>query len=384
MFLLEIYTNTQLFYRFLTYLLIKYYSMGENLYIVFLEKAFKNYIKNNSSEQWAEYKEGFLNISIKNVILPIQKISGFDFSNVNFTNVYFSNWNIENSFFVKTNFLNSFLSYSFISTSPIDENYIYNTSIDFAVIKNCRITNSTFSYSSLEKTIFEECYIENIEFQNCNMENVRFKNCKLQKVSFYGSNLKDTHFINTYPENCDFKETFNFSSAHFSGLPQTKKITPHHFHKHTSNELEYHLNILSLPPDFDENLLSKRFRELAKNYHPDRYAHDKKSQKQAEAVFKKIQESYLYLCDYLNRKKTNPVNMELTKENLLWIIKQNPQNDIAYYNLGILYFREGNYRKSIECYKKALELNPHNQMALHNLKITSFAQTLYKSVSKRK
>ncbi len=43
----------------------------------------------------------------------------------------------------------------------------------------------------------------------------------------------------------------------------------------------------------------------------------------------------------------------------------NPNNDIAFYNMGVSYSKKGDYDKAIECYQKAIDINPNFDIALN-------------------
>ena len=50
----------------------------------------------------------------------------------------------------------------------------------------------------------------------------------------------------------------------------------------------------------------------------------------------------------------------------IWLDSQNAE---AYYNLGNVYYKQKDFDKAIECFKKALDLNPNLVNAHHNLKV---------------
>ena len=57
--------------------------------------------------------------------------------------------------------------------------------------------------------------------------------------------------------------------------------------------------------------------------------------------------------------------------------KANPDDALAYNNMGIAYDNKGNYDEAIACYKKAIKLNPDFVMAYGNLGIAYYSKGNY-------
>lgn len=60
------------------------------------------------------------------------------------------------------------------------------------------------------------------------------------------------------------------------------------------------------------------------------------------------------------------------------IIDLDEKNSKAWYNLGIIHFKQKNFDKAIEYYKKSLEIKPNNKYVFYNLGLAYEAKEDYK------
>ncbi len=312
--------------------------------------------------------------------MPGLNINNADWQEINLVGVYctgsrFININMEQMQSVGSDF--SFSRWTECSGSQSE---FYGASMNSLIMENSDFQQGTFVHSSLSGCTFINTDLTGADFSYSRLENIDFIRCRLDKASFQYARCLSVNL-----KNCSMK------GAHFKVLPvpaPSEKANP--LLKLSSSDLS---SLTSLPANNIFNLsseslhmkdINKRFRELVKQYHPDLYHNTSPSEKkEAAEKFLQVQETYLSLCEKLNRKKDFAQNTVLTKENLLIILKQNPKNEVAWYNLGILYFQDMDYDLSIECYEKALHLNAGNTAAQHNLKVTRLVRAIYKSVSSR-
>jgi len=73
--------------------------------------------------------------------------------------------------------------------------------------------------------------------------------------------------------------------------------------------------------------------------------------------------------DIENHSKFYFQDVEKETEEALTILKDNPNDDITYVNLGIIYYDKRRYKQAEKMFKKALELNPENKSAYESLRI---------------
>lgn len=356
-----------------------------NLYILFLNKALVSYIQSGAFEDWLEYKTGFEEMVIKELILPVQIIERFDFSSVKFVDSYFSGWKLTNSNFSQAKLVKVNISFSEWTQLIFENATFYNVEMQCNQVMDSDFSAASITHSYWINGHYENCDFRDAQFMYSNLQHVTFKNCSFASTRFESVNLDQAKFIDCDLTDVQFQDCVNMTSAHFTSLPAKLKKKRRDVIVSTE-DLNYYCNLLTLDQKaFDYEMLSKRFRKLVKKYHPDKFRHKgEEKHLEAQEIFQRIQEAYLFLCDHLNKEKTVLVSAEMTIKNLRYIIEQDPKNDVAFYNLGILYFKQGDYDQSIEAYQKSIEINAHNQLAQHNLKVTELAKTIYQSVSKRK
>ncbi len=64
--------------------------------------------------------------------------------------------------------------------------------------------------------------------------------------------------------------------------------------------ITYYYELLGLKPGASEEEIKQAYRDLARVWHPDRFARDSRLQKKAEEKMKEINEAYQKIQDYLN------------------------------------------------------------------------------------
>jgi tetratricopeptide (TPR) repeat protein len=148
--------------------------------------------------------------------------------------------------------------------------------------------------------------------------------------------------------------------------------------------------ILDVLPDASLEAIGKAYRQRIKEYHPDKVnLLGEKLKIVARREFERIQHAYRSLTRHrskpaaqmgtspgLDPQLSKKLSSEFTIEDYQRILEADPENESAYYNLGIRYFEKGLINLAIEAYKKALALNPRNADAQHNLKLAELARSL--------
>lgn len=121
--------------------------------------------------------------------------------------------------------------------------------------------------------------------------------------------------------------------------------------------------VLGVPRNATEEQIEKRFRELTRRKHPDRFAGEEKSR--AEAEFQEITQAFNTLMnperrrelDEALRRSDAPARSAASKEDMAR----------AYLKLGVEAYREGNYVQAAESFDRATEANPESAVAWHHL-----------------
>ncbi|MCM2269534.1 MAG: DnaJ domain-containing protein [Thermoanaerobaculia bacterium] len=105
-----------------------------------------------------------------------------------------------------------------------------------------------------------------------------------------------------------------------------------------------------------------RFRELARERHPDRFRGEERAR--AEREFQEITEAFNVL--------TNPERRRAHDLDLARPAASNPGSDKTrlmrfHLEAGVGFYRDGNYFAAAESFDRALHLDPRNHQALHHL-----------------
>lgn len=168
-----------------------------------------------------------------------------------------------------------------------------------------------------------------------------------------------------------------------------KKIAVEEDHEDLFRESDCY-KILGLGPDATLPEIEKAYRQRVKEYHPDRVnSLGDKLKIVAQREFHRIQHAYRSLAHHrvkpaatvdaetLQAARLDHKDLkECSVEDFLKLIRIQPTNDVAYYNLGVKYFENGMIELAVQCYQQALSLNPDNQDAAHNLKLAELARNL--------
>lgn len=351
-----------------------------NPYLLFLPAAFKHYIRKNDAGGWKSYRTGFSKISLKGLIIPVMDIRDFNFQTINLVGVYCTGSAWHNVRMDKIQSVGSNFSFSrWYGCSGTDGEF-YGAVMNSLFVEKSFFHQACFVHSFFNNCTFQDTDLTGTDFSYSRLDNVQFIRCRLDKATFENARCQGVSL-----KNCTFREA-QFKNAPVSRSrqklhPLLKLETAPVSHKATAPaEDHFHLSLKNLTMES----VNKRFRELVKLYHPDKFHNAPPGEKKnAAEMFLQIQESYLKLCERLNQQKGSSRITGFTMDNLHMILKQNPSNDTAWYNLGIIYFRKMEYDNSIDCYEKALKINPSHTAARHNLKVTRLVQTIYESVSSR-
>jgi DnaJ-class molecular chaperone len=114
--------------------------------------------------------------------------------------------------------------------------------------------------------------------------------------------------------------------------------------------------ILGVPQNATTDQVKKRFLELARSQHPDRYQGAEKEQ--AEAAFQEITEAFNILSDPERRRQ---VDVELARPESTPADKG--QAAKVYLRRGIKAYRDGKYREAAENFERATKEDPRDARA---------------------
>ena len=119
--------------------------------------------------------------------------------------------------------------------------------------------------------------------------------------------------------------------------------------------------------------IKKRFLELARERHPDRFKGEDKQK--AELVFQDITEAFNVLSDAVRRRQ---IDAELSRP-----ANQRPSDNSevmrVYLNRGIRAYKEGNWLEAATQFDRATQTDPQNVQAWHHLALTCVKEERWNS-----
>ena len=122
--------------------------------------------------------------------------------------------------------------------------------------------------------------------------------------------------------------------------------------------------VLSLPRNAKSPQIKERFRELARERHPDRFRGTEKEQ--AELDFQDITEAFNVLMDPVRRRQHD---LDLDRPSSRAV--HDPKEVVrVYLNRGIRAFKQGNLAEAAANFRRATENDPDNYQAWHHLALT--------------
>ena len=130
-----------------------------------------------------------------------------------------------------------------------------------------------------------------------------------------------------------------------------------------------HYSILGVDRNATRDQIRVRFRQLARERHPDRFQGDAKSR--AELQFQEITEAFNILSDADRRRQHD---VELTRPEA-----STGGSDAArllrfHMESGVQFYRDGNLGQAAEAFERAIEADPKSAPAWHHLAQTLSAQ----------
>jgi hypothetical protein len=119
------------------------------------------------------------------------------------------------------------------------------------------------------------------------------------------------------------------------------------------SDIKQHYEVLGLTTGASPAEVKQAYRDLAKTWHPDRFAHDVQLKQQAEEKIKAINEAYQQLKAYQPVAEQQPsTESEQTR------VAVKVTNAETYYNFGAEAVKAGRYKEALEDFSTAIRLNP--------------------------
>ena len=121
--------------------------------------------------------------------------------------------------------------------------------------------------------------------------------------------------------------------------------------------------VLGVPRNAEDKEIQQRFRQLARERHPDRFQGEEKAK--AELDFQDITEAFNVLTDPVRRRQ---VDLKLQQPKT---VEHDPSDVVrVYMNRGIRAFKQGNLIEAASNFSRAADADPQNAQAWHHLALT--------------
>lgn len=125
--------------------------------------------------------------------------------------------------------------------------------------------------------------------------------------------------------------------------------------------------VLSVPRSATQKEIAARFRELARDRHPDRF--DGEEKMKAEAEFQDITEAFNVLRDP-NRRAHHDMDLDKPQRS-----GPDPeQRSRVFMSRGIKAYKAGNYIQAADNFTRATEADPKSHQAYHHLALTCYQE----------
>ena len=128
-------------------------------------------------------------------------------------------------------------------------------------------------------------------------------------------------------------------------------------------------DVLALPQNATDEQVRSRFRELARQRHPDRFQGVEKER--AEAEFQEITAAFNVLIDPERRRQHDA---ELARPPVHSSPSDSSQLSRVYLQRGIKAYKEGNYLEAADNFDRAAKAQPTNARAWHHLALAASHQ----------
>jgi len=128
-------------------------------------------------------------------------------------------------------------------------------------------------------------------------------------------------------------------------------------------------SILSVSRAASADEIRKRFRELARDRHPDRFQGTERAN--AEAAFQELTEAFNVLS---NPERRRQLDAELARPTSDMGGSDSARLARFHLEAGVAFLRGGNAMKAVESFEKAAEIEPRNHQAWHHLASTLLQQ----------
>lgn len=291
------------------------------------------------------------------------------------------------------------LSYADLGRANLANAHCSRCNFHVAKLQGANLVDADLTHADLRSAHCGGAYFVGADLSGANLtgadlRGANMKFCRLDGATVDGAKVEDADLTGIKLTKDQMQAFHKFDKAIINQKSATeatakKKVAVEEDHEDLFRESDCY-KILGVGPDATLPEIEKAYRQRMKEYHPDRVnSLGEKLKVVAQREFHRIQHAYRSLAHHrvkpaatvdaqtLQAAQLDHKDLkECSIEDFLKLIKIQPTNDLAYYNLGVKYFENGLIELAIQCYRQALSINPANRDAAHNLKLAELARTL--------
>ncbi len=338
-------------------------------------------------QEWMKLKSSVDQVDLTQVDLSNKKINNMNLSKVNFSGANFFDCDL-----VGVDLTGANLNYANMKRINLSNAFLDDASLAGANMEGANLVDTSFERADLTGAKLCGAYLVGSKFIDAIMVEVNLRGANMKYAVVEGADLKNANVDEADLTGVNIPESMlkmmkGVNTAIISKkVPKGEFVTDETLVQTFKEEDAY--NILDLKTSASLEDVVKAYKMKAKEYHPDKVVHlGEKLQKLAHLEFERINKAK----EYLVRKLRNPLVVDapvspkvrsergITLQDYINIANNNPNNDVALYNLAVKYHEMGLIQKAIETYKKCLQTNPNNHLAKHNLKIALFTEAFMES-----
>ncbi|HPB32279.1 MAG TPA: pentapeptide repeat-containing protein [Candidatus Sumerlaeota bacterium] len=345
--------------------------------------------------RWSQYKAaqaGPRDLSQSD--LSNQDLKEFNFTDTNLAAANLFNTDLSGSDLSRAN-----LSYANLGRANLANCFLTGANLNVADLRGINAVDANFDMADLTHVKLNGAWLVGCSMAESNLEGADLRGANLKYANLMnarlgGANVEEADLTGVDLSAEQKKSLVNFHSAIILGgrpsgakEPPKSKLKAQETHDDLFAEEDCY-KILEISPEASLDEIERAYKQKAKEYHPDRVHHlGEKLRIVAQREFERIQHAYRSLSQHkanpeiamesaltdLIRKKKSA---DLTIDDYLMLIRDNPDNEKLHYNLGLLYFKKGFVDLAIQEYEQALRINPYSTYALHNLRLAKLLKVL--------
>jgi len=365
--------------------------MADDKAIERLQQSIKSY---GGAAEWNNYRSVVGPLDLSQANLGDADLKDHNFSRCNLVAARLFNTDLTGADLTEAR-----LSYADLRRANLANSYCSHADFKVAKLQGANFVDADLTGADLSSAHCGGAYLVGANLAGANLSGADLRGANLKFANLEGATVdktkvEDADLTGVKLTKDQIKAFHGFDQAIIRQKPAReatarKKIAPEEDHEDLFLESDCY-KILGVSPEASLDDIEKAYRRRIKEYHPDRVnTLGDKLKIVAQREFQRVQHAYRSLTHHRSKppvavsrdalaaaRLDETKTREYTVEDYLNLVKVQPENDSAHYNLGIKYFQKGLIDLAIQSYRQAISLNPKNEDAAHNLKLAELAKAL--------